>query len=172
MPFIPTLGYEYPSTNDVAYQDTFGTVINNLFLSFGSEFILSTTARNGNDKLVSKQILKDYGEELSSPSISSNVLTLNVENGNHFAVSLDANVTTLTLSNPTASGDLCAITVWLKQDGTGGRTVAWPASIKWAGGTAPTVTSTANRTDIFVFMTKDGGTSWAGSIVGQNFAGL
>ena len=36
------------------------------------------------------------------------------------------------------------------QDATGGRTVTWPASVKWSGGTAPTL-SLANKTDIASF---------------------
>ncbi len=37
------------------------------------------------------------------------------------------------------------------QDGTGSRTAAWNAVFKWAGGTAPTLTTTASAKDIFVF---------------------
>jgi len=62
--------------------------------------------------------------------------------------------------------------MWLKQGGAGSYTFAWPAAVKWAGGTTPTVTATLARTDIFVLQTIDGGTSWAGSTVGQNFTGL
>ncbi|HMV47620.1 MAG TPA: hypothetical protein PKD31_07700 [Blastocatellia bacterium] len=38
------------------------------------------------------------------------------------------------------------------QDGTGGRTVTWPASVKWPGASAPALTSGANKRDIFVFV--------------------
>lgn len=47
---------------------------------------------------------------------------------------------TLALSNM-AAGD--AITLRLQQDGTGSRTVTWFTVIKWAGGSAPTLTTTA-----------------------------
>lgn len=36
----------------------------------------------------------------------------------------------------------------LVQDGNGSRTVTWPSSVKWSGGTAPTLTTTASRADI------------------------
>jgi hypothetical protein len=58
--------------------------------------------------------------------------------------------------------------LFLKQDGVGGRTVTWPASVKWPASTPPTITSTASRTDKYVF-TADG-TSWLGSNGGQNYA--
>ncbi len=63
-------------------------------------------------------------------------------------VTLTANVT---FSAPTnmKDGGFYAITVI--QDGTGGRTGSWNAVFKWAGGTAPTLTTTASAKDIFVF---------------------
>jgi len=36
----------------------------------------------------------------------------------------------------------------LVQDGTGSRTVTWPASVKWPGGTAPTLSTAAGAVDI------------------------
>lgn len=36
----------------------------------------------------------------------------------------------------------------LKQDSTGSRTVEWDPAYKWAGGSKPTLTTTAGRTDI------------------------
>lgn len=38
------------------------------------------------------------------------------------------------------------------QDGTGGRTITWNAVFKWPGGTAPTLTTTANAIDIITFV--------------------
>ena len=40
------------------------------------------------------------------------------------------------------------------QDGTGGRTLSFNSNYKFAGGTAPTVTSTASARDVFVFMSN------------------
>lgn len=55
----------------------------------------------------------------------------------------------------------------LVQDGTGSRTVTWFSTIKWAGGSAPTLTSTASKTDVFGFITTSSG-NYDGFIVGQN----
>ena len=57
---------------------------------------------------------------------------------------------TLTFSNPPPAGSL--VTVVIVQDGTGSRTITWPATVKWSGGTAPTLTTTASKRDIFQFM--------------------
>ena len=50
--------------------------------------------------------------------------------------------------------------------GGGGNTVTW-STVKWAGGTAPTITSTTARLDIFSFFCD--GINWYGVIVGQNY---
>lgn len=161
-----------PLVNNATDQDLWGGYLNTDLDTLDSEAALATVNKNYADFTQSRMKLKDYGEVKTSPTSSSGTLTLDIENGNHFTVTLTENVTTLTISNPTATGTLCAVVLWLKQDGTGGRTFAWPSSIKWAGGTAPTVTATASATDIFVLQTVDGGTTWAGSAVGQAFTGL
>jgi hypothetical protein len=38
------------------------------------------------------------------------------------------------------------------QDGTGSRTLTWASQYKWPAGIAPTLTATANRHDIFSFI--------------------
>ena len=39
------------------------------------------------------------------------------------------------------------------QDGTGSRTLSWPSAVLWSGGTAPTLTTTANKCDALAFFT-------------------
>jgi hypothetical protein len=68
--------------------------------------------------------------------------------GNIRSITLGAN-RTLAISNPTAGQ---AFAVILKQDGTGSRTVTWWANILWPGATIPTLTTTANRYDMFTFL--------------------
>lgn len=58
--------------------------------------------------------------------------------------------------------------VILKQDATGSRTVTWWSGILWAGGSAPTLTTAANKRDWFRFLKLSTGT-YLGTIVGQNF---
>ena len=120
------------------------------------------------DNTLSRPVIKDYGETRTTPSISSGTLTLNLENGNVFGVSLNANITTLTIQNPSVSGTACSFTLAFTADGTA-RTVTWGASVKWAGGVAPTLTSTNGKVDIFTFVTWDAGTTWYAFVAGQNF---
>lgn len=112
--------------------------------------------------------LKAYAETKNSVTISTNVLTLDLSTGNHFTCPLNANITTLTISNPPASGKAGALTIAFTADGTA-RTITWPASVKWPSGVAPTPTSTNNKVDVFTLLTYDGGTTWYGFNAGQNF---
>lgn len=57
--------------------------------------------------------------------------------------------------------------ITLKQDATGSRTVTWPTGISWAGGTAPTLTPTAAKSDTFVFI-RTGSGAYLGFVAGQN----
>lgn len=116
-----------------------------------------------NDLEVQKPEIKDFAVTHTTPSSSSGTLTLDCENGNSFAVTLTENVTTVTLSNPPASGNHGQISILFTQDGTGGWTVTWPASVLWPGGTAPTISAAASAVDRVSLATVDGGTTWYGT---------
>ena len=131
------------------------------FLNIGLDKL--GAALDCNDKEVSKAILKDYAELTNAQATSTGATTLDIENGNVFHNTLTGNVT-FTFSNPIASDDMTSFTLILRQDGTGGRTVTWPASVDWAGGTAPTLVTTASSVSILTFFTIDGGTIWHGMI--------
>jgi hypothetical protein len=140
---------------------------------FAAGLSLPTTTLTGQmsaaDQVIAQPEVKDYAETYSTPSSSAGTLTLNIENGNVFIVTLTENVSTISLANPSATGRLCSITIMLTQDATGSRTVSWPSGVKWPGGVSPTMTTTANRRDIYVLTTQNGGTLWYGIIVGQNY---
>ena len=122
---------------------------------------------NGSPALTSATITSLI-ETKTAPTISSGTLTLNCALGNVFAVSLNAAITTLTISNIPTTGNAFGITLAFTMDGTA-RAVTWGASIKWASGTAPTLTSTNAKVDIFVLTTWDAGTTWYSMVGGQNF---
>lgn len=119
------------------------------------------------DGRVDNSYLKDYGE-LAVTANSSTAYTIDIENGNAFDITLTGNCT-FTFSNPHSHGVLCSFTLFLTQDGTGSRTVAWPSSVIWPSETAPTLTTTASRTDVLTFTTVNGGSQWFGALVDANF---
>jgi hypothetical protein len=63
-------------------------------------------------------------------------------------VTLTANISLTAISNPVAGA---TYTFVIQQDATGSRTLGWPANIRWAGNSAPTLSTTAHRKDVFVF---------------------
>lgn len=111
---------------------------------------------------------KSIRETRTSPTISAGALTLDCSAGSVFAVSLNANITTLTLSSPPVAGFGYTMILQFTADGTA-RTVTWPAAVKWSNNVAPTLTSANTKVDIFTLTTHDGGTNWYASTVGQNF---
>ena len=107
-------------------------------------------------------------ETLSALGSKTTTATINLANGNVFTVTLGGNVT-FTFSGATAS-TACSFGLYITQDATGSRAATWPASVKWAGGIAPTLSTTANALDMLVFETINGGNTWYGSLVGLNFS--
>lgn len=103
-----------------------------------------------------------YTEETVSANTGT-AYTINLANGSVQILTLTGNCT---FTFPTATAGRSFILI-LKQDATGSRTVTWPAAVKWPGGTAPTITSTASKADKYVF-TADG-SNWIGSNAGQNY---
>lgn len=93
-------------------------------------------------------------------SISSGVVNIDLSLGDLFDLSLTANVTSITFSNLPGSAKGQCIFVRMKQDGTGGRTVALPSSWKPVGGSDTAVQSAANAYTCIAATTVDNGTRW------------
>jgi hypothetical protein len=104
-----------------------------------------------------------YTEETVTANTGT-AYTIDLANGSVQYLTLTGNCT-YTFPTPVAGRSFILIQ---RQDGTGGRTVTWPASVDWPGAVAPTLTSTAQRVDKFVFTAIDG-SNWLGSIAGLNY---
>ena len=71
--------------------------------------------------------------------------------GNNFSVTLGGN---RTLANPTNMTVGQSGIIYVSQDATGSRTLAYGAYWKFPGGTAPTLTTTASATDALVYTVR------------------
>lgn len=107
-------------------------------------------------------------EKTYSATATTSSTTVDLVNGNSQVLTL-ASSTTLTLSGATA-GTSCTISLHIVQDGTGGRVITWPASVKWPGGSAPSLSTAAGAHDLVVLETLDGGTVWYATLAGLAFA--
>ena len=106
-----------------------------------------------------------YNETAVTVTSSSNATAISCAAGNSFIHTLTEN-TTFSFTNAPSSGASFAFTLKLIQDSTA-RTVTWP-TLKWAAGTAPTITTTSGGIDVFVFYHD--GTGWFGFTAGQAMA--
>lgn len=106
----------------------------------------------------------------SSPAITTytpsvgGTATLVMGTSNIHFITMPAGNITIALSG-TLTNQCFAIRIL--QDSVGSRTVTWFSTIKWAGGSAPTLTTTANKADTFGFITTSSG-NYDGFIIGQN----
>lgn len=89
--------------------------------------------------------------------------TVDLSAGNYFTRTFN-NDATITITNPLSSGT--ASSFLFDVTNAGNYIITWPESIVWAKGTAPTLTA-AGR-DILGFITHDGGTTWAGLVLGKD----
>ena len=117
------------------------------------------------DGVVQRPEFKDYAETKTALSAAASV-TVDITDGNVFTITPDQN-TTFVFSNPSASGKSCAFTLIWTQDSSD-RTITWPGSVDWAGGSAPAVTSGSGKIDIYTFFTLDAGTIWYGFQAGAD----
>jgi hypothetical protein len=90
---------------------------------------------------------------------SGAAIALDFNNGNNQLLTLTATCT-LTLSNP-VTGSVYIIR--LKQDATGSRFVTWPGTVDWGSAGAPTLTTTAERSDLIALYWN--GTKYVGSVM-------
>ena len=119
---------------------------------------------DGNMDVTGELIAASYNETYDA--LSGTTPTVDCHNGNMFSLTTSGN-TTFTFSNPPASGTAFGFTLKLVAGGT--HTITYPASVDWAGGTAPDAPA-SGETDVLVFITHDGGTTWYGFRAGDAMA--
>jgi hypothetical protein len=106
-------------------------------------------------------------QEKSAALTSGTTVTLDLNLATTFTITLAHNIGTFNWTNPAASGAVSSFVLKVTQDGTAGRTIAWPSGVDWAAATAPTLSAAAGNVDVFVFFTSDAGTTWYGFTAGQ-----
>lgn len=91
-------------------------------------------------------------------------VTLDLSTSNKHRIQLSSGNITIAISNATVDQNFM---IELIQDATGSRTVTWFTTIKWAGGSAPTLTTTASKKDRIGFTVTGTGT-YDGTVIDQN----
>ena len=93
----------------------------------------------------------------SSPIVAMSANSVDCSLGNMFTKTITG-ATTFTFDN-VPSGVEFSFTMEVTLNGS--NAITWPASVKWNADTAPTLTD--GKTQLFMFLTTNGGTRWRGS---------
>lgn len=88
---------------------------------------------------------------------------IDLSSGNFFTKTISG-ATTFTVSNVPATGTAASFILDLTNGGSA--TITWWSGMKWAGGTAPTLT--ASGRDVLGFYTHDSGTTWTGLVLAKD----
>jgi hypothetical protein len=118
----------------------------------------------GSETLTNKVAItaKNYVTTLSTPT-SGSTTAIDLSLGNFIKFTLTANTTVSITGTPSIGTYILEIV----QASAGGYSVTFPTlNWKWSGGTVPTITTTANKTDIITIV-YDGTTYFASAV--QNF---
>ena len=99
------------------------------------------------------QVTGNYTENIVAVSGTA----VDCSTGSYFTKTITG-ATTFTFTN-VPSGVAYAFTFEVTLNGS--NAITWPSSVKWPADTAPTITD--GKTQVFVFLTDDGGTRWRGS---------
>lgn len=99
--------------------------------------------------LTSKYTTVNLGGSLSGTT------TLDLSTGDFFYGTMSAAIT-IAFSNVPASPEFVGVVLEITGSGSA---LNWPASVKWASGTAPTAPA-AGEVDVYTLYTRDGGTTW------------
>lgn len=127
----------------------------------GSGIVTKTTAQT----LTGKKTMGAVVQTVTTYTpAASGTATLDVSVGNIHSITMPAGNITIAISNETAGQ---CFMIEITQDGTGSRTVTWFTTIKWAGGSAPTLTTTGSKRDVFGFRVTSAD-NYLGYVIGQN----
>ena len=118
---------------------------------------------NHADLIVQRPRFTDYAETINAiGSTGGGTQDIDITAGNVVSATVDTSTNTFTFSNPSATGKSCSFTLFLTNGGS--QTVNWPGAVDWAGGSAPSLTSSG--VDVLTFTTLDAGTIWYGFSAG------
>ncbi len=121
-----------------------------------------------NGKNVTRLVLRNYGETIQALGNRSGTINLDLDVANVFTVNITAN-SSFTVSNVlTGATTASSFTLYLRND-SANLSVTWPTNFKFPNGLSPTRTLDASKTDIWIFVTPDQGTTWYGNVALYNF---
>lgn len=99
---------------------------------------------------------------------ASGVLTLNLATGSSFEVVMSGSISSIVFQNWPPAGELGEVVLFTKGAGVA-TSITWPGSVRWTGGITPAApTQTANKYDVYVLISNDGGSNIFGALYSRN----
>ena len=136
--------------DDVSNVDSVGliTARNGINVTAGVSTFAAATHQNAGTKVTGP-----YSANITAMGAND----VDCSAGNYFTKTITG-ATTFTFSNAPAS---VAYSFTMEVTLNGSNAITWPASVKWPLDTAPTISDA--KTQLFTFITDDGGTRWRGN---------
>lgn len=123
----------------------------------------------GTDGVLSRMEMRDMSETAYDNGNWTGNVTMDYTNGSYQYAVLTGNATLTSVSNWPATGTVGSITLEVQQS-SGGSNTFTVTGAEWAGGSAPTLTATADAVDVFVLFTRDAGATVRGVVSAQDFS--
>jgi hypothetical protein len=149
----------YPSLTELTYVKGVTSAIQTQFtgkLSLAGGTMTAKVTQAGKD-----EVGKTY-----TPATGAQTVTLDCSVNNIHIVTGHASGTAITFAITGDTNNQCFI-VSILQGAVVSTISAWMATVRWAGGSAPTLTATVGKRDTFGFI-RTGASTYDGFIIGQN----
>jgi hypothetical protein len=108
----------------------------------------------------------DLDPFITSAALSGTTPSVDVGARDTYTLTTSGN-TTFAFTGVPSSGQVGTFSLIITAGGT--HTLTWPASVDWAGGAAPDAPA-SGETDVYTFMTVNGGTTFYGFLAGDAMA--
>ncbi len=147
----------------ITHDDTDVNFVGGNVEELNNPIVLNQTAQvKLNDNLLTEAVFQDFS--IGRQDVNADVVTdIDYTLGSYVNLTLDVNISTLTLSNPPPATRVGTLRIKIVHVGAG-RTISWPASVRWPNnGTAPVLTGTDGAIDFVDLWTDDEGTTWYGA---------
>jgi len=167
-------GLDFLAGNNVTLNVSTNTANANLVevqVNLSQNITLQGTVTAGNNIIQNPTLKSERYKYANVGTIGVGNTTIDVSaNGSFADLTLNGNPN-LILTNAAPTGSVTLITIYLRQDPTGGRTVTWANNIKWSDNVQPVLSTGANVADVIQVTTYNGGTIWWGAQVMANIPG-
>jgi hypothetical protein len=150
----------YDSTNtDFAAFTHDGTDFNMSFTNTAECNWSGANLQMQDSKLVRPRIV-DYAINKQNKTTSGGTLSIDMTVANAADYTFTENITTVTITNPPASGQYGELWLKLIQHASAPKTISWASKYKWPGGGTHVMSTGVTDVDIIHLCTIDGGTTY------------